>query len=101
MAVVAAHTFDDEAAGAADVKEDNSFDFDLHDSVVVGAAYDVSFVVHRHHLPMVNRHRLCSQHNHLDTAAISSYSLSVLLLIHHLAVSCYDVYCKYDDDTIF
>ena len=99
MAVVAVHTFADEAVAAADVKEDNSFDFDLHDSVVVGAAYDVSFVVH-HHLPMVNLHRLCSQHNHLDTAAISSYSLSVLL-IHHPAVSCYDVYCKYDDDTIF
>lgn len=101
MAVVAAHTFADEAAAAAaDVKEDNSFDFDLHDSVVVGAAYDVSFVVHRHHLPMVNLHRLYSQHSHLDTAAISSHSLSVLL-IHHLAVSCYDVYCKYFDDTIF
>lgn len=99
-AAVAAHTFADEAAAAADAKEDNSFDFDLHDSVVAGAAYDVSFVVHRHHLPMVNLHRLYSQHSHLDTVAISHYSLSVLL-IHHLTVSCYDVHCKNVDDYIF
>ena len=97
MVVVAAHTFADEAAAAADVKEDNSFDFDLHDSVVADAAYDVSFVVHRHHLPMANFRRLYSQHSHLDTVAISYYSLSVLM-IHHLAVSCYDVNCKNVDD---
>lgn len=92
-AAAAGHTFDDGAA-AVDAKEGNSFDVDLHDSVAAaGAAYDVSMIVHhhRHHLPMVNHHHLYSQHIHLDTAVISYYSLSVLL-IHHQTVNCNDAH---------
>ena len=89
MALVAAgyHTFD--AAVADDGKEDNSFDADLHDSVVAGAgAYDVSMIVLlHHHLPTVNLHHLYSQHTHLDTASTSRCILSVLS-IHHLTVNC-------------
>lgn len=94
MALAAAgyHTSDDEDA-VDDAKEDNSFDADLHDSVVAGAAaYDVSMIVLlHHHLPTANHHRLYSQHIHLDTAVISYYSLSVLL-IHHLKVNCNDAH---------
>jgi len=102
VAVAAAvHTLDEEAAAVVDAKEDNSFDFDLHDSVAAGAAYDVSFVGHlHHHLPTANLHHLYSQHIHLDTVAIS-YSFSVLLIHHHhhLAVSCCnDVHCINVDD---
>ncbi len=89
---VAVHTFDDEAAVAA--KEDNSFDVDLHDSIVAdAAAYDVVSIVvaHRHHLATANHHHLYSQHIHLDTEVISYYSLSVLL-IHHLTVNCNDAH---------
>jgi hypothetical protein len=100
---VAVRTFDDETAAAAvDAKEDNSFDVDLHDSIVAdaAAAYDVVSIVvaHRHHLATANHHHLYSQHNHLDTEVISYSSLSVLL-IHHLTVNCNDAhYCKNDVD---
>ncbi len=91
---VAVHTFD-EAAVAVDAKEDNSFDVDLHDSIVAdaAAAYDVVSIVvaHRHHLATANHHHLYSQHIHLDTTVISYYSLSVLL-IHHLTVNCNDAH---------
>ena len=94
---VAVRTFDETVAA----KEGNSFDVDLHDSIVADAAYDVVSMIdaHRHHLATANHHHLYSQHIHLDTEVISYYSLSVLL-IHHLTVNCNDArhYCKNDVD---
>ena len=94
-AVCVYRTFDDEAAAAVDAKEDNSFDVDLHDSIVAAdsAAYDVVSIdaAHRHHLATANHHHLYSQHIHLDTEVFSYYSLSVLL-IHHLTVNCKDAH---------